>query len=92
MSTRPWGRDLLAELDQKHDARPSCEEDDQEPDQEPVEESPTKRMRLQADDLPLIREVIAEAQFDASKHACIIVVVDDGFADTTVQKGVKDDV
>ena len=32
------------------------------------------------------------AQFDASAHTCIVVVVDDGFADSILDTGVKDDV
>ena len=80
------GRDLLGEL-AKRNARPAVEEDD---DQEVA--SPTKRLRLTADELPLIREYVRLAQFDASAHTCIVVVVDDGFADSILDTGVKDDV
>ena len=80
-----WGRDLLGELE-KRNARPIAEEEDQDV------ESPTKRLRFTADELPLIREYLRLAEFDATAHACIVVVVDDGFADSILDTGEKDDV
>ena len=85
MTARGWGRDLLGELE-KRNARPTVEEEEHDV------ESPTKRLRFTADELPLIREYVRLAQFDATAHTCIVVVVDDGFADTILDTGVKDDV
>jgi len=85
MGTRGWGCDLVGELEKRNAA--SSHED------EPPEEieSPTKRLRLTPDDLPLIREYVRAAQFDATSHACIVVVVDDSFADKVVGDGDRDD-
>ena len=69
---------MVAELTSKQMYAAASSQGDDKP-----EESPTKRLRLQTDELPLIREMVREAQFDALTHACIIVVVDDGFADTS---------